>query len=58
MSRKNYKAFAELLKGLKDGEVSHLYMTQKIAFLFKQDNPRFDGYKFSKACGYDFNVTL
>jgi hypothetical protein len=63
MTRKDYIKFAKILSQVKDADdrgepVSTLWLCQVIAFTFKKDNPNFDGLKFSRACGYDCNITL
>jgi hypothetical protein len=63
MTRKDYQKIAEILKRVKDAEdkkepLCALYLAQITAHMLKQDNARFDGYRFSKAIGYDFNITL
>lgn len=62
MTRKDYKAFAEILKKVKDAEdrnepVCALWLCQVIAHLFKKDNEKFSGMLFSKAIGYTYNIT-
>lgn len=65
MTRKQYKAIAEVLKGAKDyADQSKVVeervfvsatvagITDNLATVFKLDNPKFDRDKFLTACGF------
>jgi len=46
----------EILKRAKKNNASYFWLCQVIAFAFKEKDPRFNSYRFSKACGYNFDV--
>tara|TARA_R100001143_G_scaffold30498_1_gene29750 strand:- start:2251 stop:2421 length:171 start_codon:yes stop_codon:yes gene_type:complete len=52
LSRKHYKAVAEILSHYPEGDISPLeVMVIQFADMFAQDNPRFDRGLFYEACG-------
>ena len=61
MTRKDYVAFAALIKSHMTGDLEHETshqndmkvsgMARDMADLFSRDNPRFDRERFLKACG-------
>lgn len=51
-------AIAEQLIKAKEGEPSHLWLCQIIAFELKKYGALKDAKKFSRKCGYNFNITL
>jgi hypothetical protein len=62
MSRKDYRAFAEMLatrREYADSSAEHLLLdaiTADMASVFGRDNGRFDRQKFYTAAGYDSNA--
>lgn len=58
MTRKDYVALASAIKRAKDAyrdtlEAKAIYLTaEEVAFVCKQDNPRFDHVRFMQACGF------
>lgn len=63
MTKKDYIKFADILKKVKEADdrkepVATLWLCQVIADIFKKNSKNFNGLRFSKAIGYDFNITL
>jgi vacuolar-type H+-ATPase subunit F/Vma7 len=63
MTKKDYELIAEVLKQAVEADkenrpVAIIYICQVMAHRLKEQNTRFDGLAFSRACGYDFNITL
>lgn len=57
MTRKDYVATAEILKGIGDNSSispnDFLDLVYDFADMFAEDNPNFNEKKFAKACGLD-----